>query len=65
MNNTNIENDINSDELTIESDRRARYIPMIDSAPDDTPVWIMNEDGSGQWSDQWTGPAFLESDLPF
>ena len=31
---------------------------------DDIPVWIENEDGSGQWSDGWTG-AFLESDLPF
>jgi len=35
-----------------------------DSVPDDNPVWIENEDGSGQWSDGWTG-AFLESDLPF
>ena len=30
----------------------------------DIPVWIENADGSGQWSDGWTG-AFLESDLPF
>ena len=34
------------------------------SERDDIPVWIENEDGSGQWSDGWTG-AFLESDLPF
>ena len=59
MKNTNIENDINSDNLTIESDLR-----MTDAAPNTSPVWIENEDGSGQWSDGWTG-AFLESDIPF
>ena len=56
MKNTNIENDINSDNLTIESDLR-----MTDAAPDDSPVWIENEDGSGQWSDGWTGAY---EDLP-
>ena len=56
MNETNIENDINSDDLTIESDLR-----MTDAAPNTSPVWIENEDGSGQWSDGWTGAY---EDLP-
>ena len=56
MKNTNIENDINSDNLTIESDLR-----MTDAAPNTSPVWIENEDGSGQWSDGWTGAY---EDLP-
>ena len=35
------------------------------------PVWLENEDGSGQWSDGWTGPDStlgmlkFESDVPF
>jgi len=80
MNNTNIENDITTDEQFITHDREEITVSASDahfwehthdeddrewdSGPDDNPVWIENEDGSGQWSDGWTG-AFLESDLPF
>ena len=50
MKNTNIENDLRADDLFIESDLR-----LTDAAPDSSPVWIENEDGSGHWSDGWTG----------
>ena len=58
MNETNFDNDMRADELFIESDLRDE-LRLIDAAPDDVPVWIENEDGSGQWSDGWTG-----DDLP-
>ena len=56
MNETNFENDLRADDLFIEADLR-----LTDAAPDSVPVWIENEDGSGQWSDGWTGAY---EDLP-
>ena len=47
---TNFDNDICADDLFIESDLRDE-IQLIDAEPNDVPVWIENEDGSGQWSD--------------
>ena len=63
MNDTHFDNDIRTDDLFVESDLR-----LIDAAPDDVPVWIENEDGSGQWSDGWTGddlPLYTDDDAFF
>ena len=54
MNEPNFDNDLRADDLFIEADLRDD-LRLIDAAPDDVPVWIENEDGSGQWSDGWTG----------
>ena len=42
---SNFHNDINADDQFI----------MHDAIEDSRPEWIENEDGSGQWSDGWTG----------
>tara|TARA_R110002126_G_scaffold62394_1_gene160655 strand:- start:727 stop:1215 length:489 start_codon:yes stop_codon:yes gene_type:complete len=34
----------------------------MDSHENDNPNWIENEDGSGQWSDEWDGPIVALSD---
>ena len=54
MNETNFENDLRADDLFIESDMRDE-VRLDGASPDDVPVWIENEDGSGQWSDGWVG----------
>jgi hypothetical protein len=54
MNDTHFDNDIRTDDLFIESDLWDD-LRLSDASPDDVPVWIENEDGSGQWSDGWTG----------
>ena len=61
MNETNFENDLRADDLFIESDMRDE-VRLDGASPDDVPVWIENEDGSGQWSDGWTGVSY--DDLP-
>ena len=60
MNEPNFDNDMRADDLFIEADLRDE-LRLTDAEPDDVPVWIENEDGSGQWSDGWTGSY---EDLP-
>ena len=54
MNEPNYNDEIRTDDLFIESDMRDE-VRLDGASPDDVPVWIENEDGSGQWSDGWTG----------
>ena len=54
INEPNYLDDIHADDLFIEADER-NSIPMIGADEHDVPVWIENEDGSGQWSDGWDG----------
>lgn len=67
MNETNFDNDMRADDLFIEADLRDE-IQLTDAEPNDVPVWIENEDGSGQWSDGWgladrRDPDWLENKL--
>ena len=67
MNDTHFDNDIRAEDLFMESDLRDD-LRLIDAAPDDVPVWIENEDGTGQWSDGWTGddlPLYDDDDDAF
>ncbi len=51
---TNHHNDITTDDQFIMHDAMEDLI--LDGASDDNnPVWIENEDGTGQWSDGWDG----------
>ena len=51
---TNYHNDITTDDQFIMHDAMEDLI--LDGASDDNnPVWIDNEDGTGQWSDGWDG----------
>ena len=51
---TNHHNDINADDQFIMHDAIEDLI--LDGASDEeNPVWIENEDGTGQWSDGWDG----------
>ncbi len=51
---TNHNNDISTDDQFIMHDAIEDLI--LDGATnDDNPVWIENEDGTGQWSDGWDG----------
>tara|TARA_Y100001937_G_scaffold106701_1_gene148642 strand:- start:215 stop:517 length:303 start_codon:yes stop_codon:yes gene_type:complete len=63
MNETNFENDLRADDLFIESDMRDE-VRLDGASPDDVPVWIENEDGSGQWSDGWVGDDEFEPEYP-
>jgi len=60
-NEPNYINDMRADDLFIEADLRDE-IQLVDSVPDDVPVWVENEDGSGQWSDGWDAAVRRDPD---
>lgn len=64
INEPNYLNDIHADDLFIEADERDS-IPMTGADEHDVPVWIENEDGSGQWSDGWDGDMPECDDDPY
>ena len=51
---TNHTNDIKTDDQFL----------MHDAIEDSRAEWIENEDGSGQWSDGWTGDDEFEPEYP-
>ena len=68
---TNHENDIRTDdqfiahdereEITVSASNHQFWEHIHDDEDDENPVWIENADGSGQWSDGWTGDVDIKT----
>ena len=64
---TNHTNDIKTDDQFLMHDA-IEDVRLDGASHEDVPVWIENEDGSGQWSDGWTGedlPLYTDDDTFF